>query len=225
MSTPKIEGAEQGKGKASNRRKLLVGSMLAGAVALARFRWRRDRPSAQQRGSRFGADYFPNVRLTTQEGREVRFYDDLLKGKTVMINFMYAECERSCPRTTANLVSVQKALGQRVGRDVFMYSITLRPEHDTPAELKRYAEAHGAKPGWLFLTGKPADIELLRRKLGFVDPDPAVDADRSSHIGLIRFGNEPRQRWTACPALSSPQQIVRSVESLLRSLNDRSRPA
>jgi protein SCO1/2 len=199
-------------------RRLWVAGLLVGAAACSRIRSLRLGRASERRMAKLNGDYFPNVVLRTQEGKKVRFYDDLIRGKTVVINFMYAECERSCPRTTANLVSVQAALGERVGRDVFMYSITLRPERDTPEELRRYAAVHGAKPGWLFLTGKPRDIELLRRKLGFVDPDPVVDADRSSHIGIIRYGNEPLQRWSACPALSSPAEIVRQIESLVVSL-------
>src|SRR5215831_3096467 len=78
------------------------------------------------------ARYFPNVALTTHEGKKVRFYDDLIKDKIVTINFMYADCEGVCPGITANLVNVQRALGERVGRDIFMYSITLKPEHDSP---------------------------------------------------------------------------------------------
>jgi protein SCO1/2 len=157
------------------------------------------------------ADYFPNVTLRTHENKVVRFYDDLMKGRIVMINFMYAECEGICPAVTANLAKVQRLLGERAGRDIFMYSLTLQPERDTPKALKHYAEMHGARPGWLFLTGKRNDIETLRRKLGFVDPDPAVDRDKSQHIGLVRFGNEALDRWGACPALSSPEQIVKSI--------------
>jgi protein SCO1/2 len=157
------------------------------------------------------ADYFPNVALRTHENKVARFYDDLMKGKIVMINFMYAECKGICPAVTTNLVKVQQLLGARAGRDIFMYSITLQPERDTPKALKHYAEMHGVKPGWLFLTGKRNDVETLRRKLGFVDPDPVVDRDRSQHIGLVRFGNEALDRWGACPALSAPEQIVKSI--------------
>ena len=82
---------------------------------------------------------FPNVALRTEQGHDVRFYDDLVKGKVVTINFMYAECEGVCPGITANLLAVQRRLGRRVGRDVFMYSITLDPEHDTPRALSAYA--------------------------------------------------------------------------------------
>ena len=116
------------------------------------------------------------------------------------------------PHTIAvNLVRVQQLLGDRVGRDIFMYSLTLTPEHDTPKVLKKYAKAHGVGPGWWLLTGKPQDIELLRRKLGFVDPDPAVDANKSQHIGMIRFGIEALERWSACPGQANPNWIVKSI--------------
>jgi protein SCO1/2 len=155
--------------------------------------------------------HFPNLLLTTHEGKKVRFYDDLLRDKIVLINFMYAKCDGVCPGITANLAKVQKLLGGRVGRDVFMYSFTLKPEHDTPEVLKEYAEAYHVKKGWSFLTGSPADMELLRRKLGFTDPDPALDADKSSHIGNVRYGNEPLQRWGSCPGLSKASWIAESI--------------
>src|SRR5215813_10354945 len=91
------------------------------------------------------ARYFPNVVLTTHEGKKVRFYDDLIKDKIVTINFMYATCEGVCPGITANLVEVQELLGKRVGRDIFMYSITLKPEQDTPKVLKNYVKMHRIK--------------------------------------------------------------------------------
>ena len=155
--------------------------------------------------------YFPNVVLTTHEGKKVRFYDDLIKDKIVLINCMYAKCDGVCPGITANLVRVQRALGARVGRDIFMYSISLKPEEDTPMMLKHYAEMHHVGPGWLFLTGNPADIELLRRRLGFTNPDPKLDADKTQHIGMVRYGNEPLQLWAACPGLAHASWIVESV--------------
>lgn len=155
--------------------------------------------------------FFPNVVLTTHEGKKVRFYDDLLKDKIVMINFMYAKCEGVCPGITANLVRVQKLLAPRVGRDIFMYSITLKPEEDTPMALQHYAHMHHAGPGWLFLTGKPADIELLRRKLGFTNPDPVEDADKNQHIGMVRYGNERLQQWGGCPGLGHASFIAESI--------------
>ena len=95
---------------------------------------------AQSKDSPWGSDYFPNVPLLTQDGKTVRFYDDLLKNKKVLIDFVYAKCEEGCPMDTANMARVQKLLGPSVGKDIFMYSITLDPENDTPKVLKEYAE-------------------------------------------------------------------------------------
>src|ERR1700740_158018 len=80
--------------------------------------------------------YFPNVVLRTQDDKPVRFYDDLVKDKAVTINFFFARCEEICPLVMANLAKVQRLLGDRVGRDLFMNSISLKPEQDTPAKLK-----------------------------------------------------------------------------------------
>jgi protein SCO1/2 len=161
--------------------------------------------------------YFPNVALYTQDNRKVHFYDDLIRDKIVIINVFYAECEGICPGITANLVKVQKILGDRVGRDIFMYSLSLKPEEDTPAKLKHYAGMYRVKPGWTFLTGKPKDAELLRRSLGFTDPDPKLDQDKSQHIGNIKFGNERYMLWSACPGMAHPAWIVKSIGWMDRS--------
>ena len=100
----------------------------------------------------WGADYFPNVPLVTQDGKTVMFYDDLLKDKKVLVDFIFAKCEDGCPLDTANMARVQKLLGSSVGKDIFMYSITLDPEHDTPEVMKEYADRWTAPsrryPGW-----------------------------------------------------------------------------
>jgi protein SCO1/2 len=158
-----------------------------------------------------GSGHFPNVLLRTHKGQTVRFYDDLIRDKIVLINFMYTNCEGKCPRQTANLVGVQKILGARVGRDIFMYSITLDPARDTPDVLRRYVGGYPIRPGWDFVTGSQEDIEKLRRRLGLVDLNPVIDADRSQHIGTIVFGNESLDRWGACPALQRPELIAQSV--------------
>ena len=97
--------------------------------------------------------YFPNLVLTTHEGRTVKFYDDLVKDKIVIFNMFYAQCEGICTPITRNLVRLQNVLGNRVGKDIFMYSFTLKPKDDTVTALKHYAHMHKVKPGWLFLTG------------------------------------------------------------------------
>jgi len=147
--------------------------------------------------------HLPNIELVTHEGRRVRFYDDLVKGRVVAINFMFATCRNACPESTQHLVEVQHALGDRMGRDVTFLSISL---------LRGYAEAHGAGPGWYFLTGKHDDIELLRHKLGAYELDPVIDADRTQHTGLVILGNEPAGRWKAITALGKPVRIRQAIE-------------
>ena len=174
------------------------------------------RPDSRSPRDRIRDRHFPNLVLRTHDRRTVRFYDDLIKDKVVLINFMYAECDGICPGMTANLVKVQKRLGARVGRDLFMYSVTLEPAHDTPPVLNDYARAPGAGPGWTFLTRRPVDIERLRRSLGFVDPDPEADKDKANHIGNIRYGNEPAMLWAACPGLADADWIVESISWVMR---------
>lgn len=154
----------------------------------------------------------PNVQLTTHTGARVRFYDDLVRDKLVVINMMYASCSNTCPPTTQNLLRVQEMLAGRVGRDIFMYSITLRPEYDTPPELAHYAKLQGVKaPGWTFLTGGRKEIGQLRLALGFYDPDPRVDGDETRHTGMLRIGNDAFQRWGSVPGMADPRQIVASI--------------
>ena len=190
-----------------NLLRLAGGAALMPLVAQAR----SVRPSAQRSPL---ADYFPNVVLETHDGRKVRFYDDLIKGKVVAINMMYSICTGVCPTGTANLKQVQQALGQRLGKDVFMYSITLRPEFDNSAALRDYIKQYDIQPGWTFLTGKPQDVDLVRRKLGFVGDTEAIDADINQHTGMVRIGNERLERWTMAPALGSHRQILRTLLEL-----------
>lgn len=153
----------------------------------------------------------PDLPVVTHEGKRVRFYSDLIEGKIVLINFMYSTCKGICPGMTTNLKNVYRALGDRVGRDVFMYSITLQPEKDTAERLRSYVKARGIGDGWYFLTGEAFDLDQIRKRLGFYDPNPEVDEDRAQHTGMLRVGNDARQRWTMCPALAEPSAIVRSV--------------
>ena len=197
-----------------NRRKMLAGLAVAplATVVTARAGSLFDRSWATKSSrEKLQARYFPNFELTTHEGKKVRFYDDLIKDKIVVINFMYAQCEGVCVPVTQNLKRVQSLLGKRVGRDIFMYSITLKPDEDTPEKLKHYVQMHKLKPGWTFLTGKSDEIALLRRKLGFSDAKAKLDKDVTNHIGMIRYGNEARQWWAMCPGQANPPWIVESI--------------
>jgi protein SCO1/2 len=150
--------------------------------------------------------FFPNLPLRTQDGTAVRFYDDLVKGKKVIINFIYTSCTASCPLTTSNLARVQEILGDRIGRDIFIVTLTIDPDHDTPEVLKAYAARYTARPGWTFATGRLEDIDQIRRRLGLYD-----NPDATQHMGLLTFGNEPEGKWAATPALDTPRNIVHYV--------------
>jgi len=173
----------------------------------------------------YGASYFSNLVLTTHEGRKVRFYDDLIRDKIVTFNMMYIACDDTCPLTTANLVRVQKLLGRRIGREVFMYSLTLQPEVDRPADLRRYVQTMGVQPGWLFLTAAAEDMRRVRTRLGFTDPNPDVDRRISSHTGMLRIGNDAYDRWGMAPALTDPEQIVSTIDHFDMTRSGARRPA
>jgi protein SCO1/2 len=160
--------------------------------------------------------HLPNVPLITHEGKRVRFYEDLVKDKIVTFNFFFAKCEEICPTVTANLAKVQKLLGQDVGRKLFMYSFTLKPEEDNVSVIKHYREMFDAGPGWTFLTGKPQDIERIRKAIGFTYPELAIDKDKTQHIGNVRYGNEPLMLWGACPGMAHPPFIAESISWVIR---------
>jgi cytochrome oxidase Cu insertion factor (SCO1/SenC/PrrC family) len=170
--------------------------------------------AAGNAGSIWGADYFPNVLLTTHEGKQVRFFDDLIKGKVVVINFLYTSCPDVCPLETARLREVQELLGDRVGRDVFMYSISIDPDRDTPEVLKRYAERFEVGPGWLFLTGKEADIKQLRRKLGLYS-ESSDGGKLEAHSVSSIIGNQSTGRWMKMSPFENPHIMATQVGSWL----------
>lgn len=164
--------------------------------------------SVAPKGSPWGAGYFPNVPLVTQDGKTVRFYDDLMKDKKVLVNFIFSSCDQSCPLDTAKMAEVQKLLGSRVGRDIFMYSITLDPEHDTPAVLKAYAKEFRAGPGWLFLTGKRADIDKVRYKFG-------DRRQKEEHANTVRVGDVATGQWMRLPLTVNHNVLVSEINKTL----------
>ena len=158
----------------------------------------------------FGTATLPNIILRTQDGRSVRFYDDMVRGRVVAVNFMFTTCATFCPRATANLLKVQQHLGPRLGTDVFMLSITVDPETDTPEVLRKYAASHGVKPGWSFLTGERSGIDRIRRTLGVLDDD----VDRTQHTGILSYGNEATRSWSAMPVIAEAAVISRALTRL-----------
>lgn len=163
----------------------------------------------------WGADYFPNTVLTNQDGQPMRFFDDLIKDKVVVINFIFTGCGDSCPLETARLRQVQKLLGDRVGKDVFFYSISIDPLSDTPAVLKQYAEKFKVGPGWQFLTGDFQEIADLRRKLGlFIE---GVDNGRTKDHNLsLIVGNQASGRWMKASPFENPWILADQLANTLQ---------
>lgn len=165
----------------------------------------------------WGADYFPRVTLTTHNGKKVKFYDDLLKGKKVAIAVMYTSCSAECPLITARMVELKKALGDHVGKDIFFYSISIDP-WDRPDVLKEYAAKFGAGgAGWEFLTGDDEDIKLVTKKLGLSRQSDRDNKD--GHTASLMVGDVDSGQWMRNSAVDNPQFLAASMLNFLQ-LND-----
>ena len=153
--------------------------------------------------------YFSGIQLVNQDGEKMRFYNDLLEGKTVIINTFFATCQGSCLPLMRNLQKVQEALADRLGKDARIISISVDPAIDTPGALKAYATKLQAKPGWYFLTGDKASVEFALKKLGqFVE-------NKESHTNLFIIGNDRTGLWKKAFGLATSEEIVKVVESVV----------
>ncbi|MEC7584146.1 MAG: SCO family protein [Planctomycetota bacterium] len=164
-------------------------------------------------GSNWGSNYFPNVELITHEGEKVRFFDDLIKDKVVVINFIYTNCPDACPMETSRLAEIQAILGERVGKDTFFYSITIDPERDTPEVLANYRKRYGCGPGWTFLWGSQEDVTLLRRKLGLYNP-ARLQSETDHEINLVT-GNQATGRWMSLSPFINPYILADQIGNSL----------
>jgi protein SCO1/2 len=170
-------------------------------------------PSPARAATRWGASYFPNVTLLTQDGTPLRFYDDLLKDKQVAINVIYTSCKDECPLETARLVQLQRLLGERMGKDIFFYSISIDPLNDTPEVLKAYAAKFGVGPGWLFLTGKPEDIKVIVKKIGLSRGSDSANKD--GHTASLMVADVAAGQWMRNSAVDDPRFLASTIGSFL----------
>ena len=153
--------------------------------------------------------YFTDVELINQNGEKMRFYTDLLKGKVVIVDSFFATCQGSCLPMNRNLEKIQEALGEHVGRDVNIISISVDPTVDTPAALKEYAKKLHARSGWYFLTGEKQNVEFALTKLGqYVN-------DKNDHLNIFIIGNERTGLWKKAFGLARSDELVKVVESVL----------
>jgi protein SCO1/2 len=148
-----------------------------------------------------------------QDGRQLRFYTDLLEGKVVVINSFFSSCTDSCPLMSGTLARIQDRLGDRLGKEAYLISISVDPHTDTPPVLKQYAQRFKARLGWSFLTGQPQDVEFVLRKLG-----QYVDA-KEDHMNIFIIGNERTGLWKKAFGLARPDDIIKVLDSVLSDKN------
>ncbi len=153
-----------------------------------------------------GRPYFTDLPLVTQHGKEVRFYSDVLEGRVVLISGFYINCKTICPRQNLILSRVQKMLGERLGTDAFIVSVTVDPRRDTPDKVKEYAGAFRAGPGWTFLTGKPENVDWVNYRLGQYLEDP------ERHRGVYVIGNLKTGLWVKVSPDAGAEELVRQLE-------------
>ena len=164
---------------------------------------------AQQAEQSPAQKYFSDVQLVSQNGEKMRLYSDLLQGKTVIINSFFATCQGSCLPMMRNLEKVQEALGDRLGKDARIISISVDPTVDTPTALKAYANKLQAKPGWYFMTGDKESVDFALKKLGqFVDT-------KESHLNIFIIGNEKTGLWKKAFGLAKSEELVKVVDSVI----------
>ena len=158
------------------------------------------------------ATLIPNALFRTQDNEEVRFYDDIIRGRQVMVMMMYANCENFCPLATQRMVELHhQSLASRMGKDLFLVNVSLKPEQDDPAALKAYAEMHHASlPGWTFLTGSRYDVDTLRYTF-FSHDHIGIDADVDQHAGLMKIINDPVGRWFHADVFTSTRTLLEHI--------------
>jgi protein SCO1/2 len=166
----------------------------------------------QQPAPSAAAKYFSDVELINQDGQKMRFYSDVLKDKVVIINAFFSTCTSVCPPMNRNLEKIQEALGDRLGKEVFLVSISVDPENDTPTRLKEYSQRFHARPGWLFLTGKKENVDWALYKVG-----QYVEA-KNDHTTVLIIGNEPKGLWKKAFGLAKSDELIRIVDDVI---NDR----
>lgn len=190
--------------------------MLAGAALIAHND--QSAPAAGESSGRggdvWGENYFPNVTLTTHEGEKVRFFDDLIEGKVFAINFMYTYCPDTCPVQTSRLLKVAELLGDRLGEDVFFYSISIDPEYDTQEVLAEFADSWNIPEGWTFLTGEEEDITRIRDKLG-MRLDDVRSGDLADHTVNFVLGNQETGRWMKRNPFENPYFLAEQLGNWL----------
>ncbi len=163
-----------------------------------------------------GKMVIPEVDVLDQNGNALHFYSDLIKGKTVAINFIFTNCTTICPPLAATFARVQKEMGDKVGRDVHFISISVDPLTDTPERLKAWGAKFKAGPGWTFVTGDKQEIDKLLNALG------ASVSRREDHSPTVIVGNDVKGVWTRTYGLARTTQLEELIMNVIEGKVDES---
>jgi protein SCO1/2 len=153
-------------------------------------------------------DAIAGVSLVDQDGKQIDFYDDLLKGRVVAINFIYTTCAAICPMQGNQFARLQEKLGERLGKDVLLISISADPEADSPEKLKAWLSHFGAKEGWTFVTGEKGEIDRLSRAL------TGDEARKGNHSPFMFIGNYDRGLWKRVYGLAEPERLTAMIDEI-----------
>jgi cytochrome oxidase Cu insertion factor (SCO1/SenC/PrrC family) len=149
----------------------------------------------------FSSSKIPNTRILDQNGKQLNFYDDLIKGKTVAVNFIFTTCTTVCPPLTATFRKVEQTASER-GLDVKLVSVSVDPVVDTPERLRAFAEKFNAGQSWTFVTGEKGEIDALLQSLG------VAVTNKNDHTPMILIGNDSVDYWTRAYGLSPASRLV-----------------
>ena len=160
----------------------------------------------------------PDVSLVDQDGEEVRFYSDLVAGKVVAINFIFTSCTTVCPPMGAIFGKLHKELGERVGRDVYLLSVSVDPVTDTPERLKAWSDRFGSGPGWTLVTGSKHDVDELLKSLEVFTPD------FSDHSPTVLVGNDSTSTWKRAYGLAPPRRLAELIDEVSEVIDEEKLP-
>jgi protein SCO1 len=151
----------------------------------------------------------PDVVLVNQHGKRVHFYRDLVKGRVVAINFIFTTCTTVCPLLGVHFSTLRELMGDRVGRDVTLISLSVDPVVDTPQRLKAWSDRFDAGPGWTLLTGPKREVEALLKALHVFTPD------KQAHTPTILIGNDATGTWRRTYGLVEPATLAAMLSDVI----------
>ena len=179
--------------------------LFASALAVA-----GNTPADQAAAESKARDYFSNVELVDQNGRSLKFYDEVLKDNVVVISFIFTNCQSACPLMTRNLTMIRDMLREDERRSIQFISISIDPLRDTPSAMKEFAQKHEADiDGWLWLTGQPDDVNYITKRLGSYTDDPEM------HTTTLLAANVPNAHWTKIEPNVPPNGVVARLRLLV----------